>query len=112
MADRGINSTVINARFAKPLDSELILHVASSTRRLLTVEDNSLAGGVGSAVLQLVANSGSGSVKVECCGLSDEFVNHGPRKLLLAEFGLDANGITQRVTSLVGNTLVSIPKER
>ena len=112
LAERGIDCTVINARFAKPLDSEVILHVASSTRRLLTVEDNSLAGGVGSGVLQLVAHSGLDGVKVECCGLSDEFVEHGPRELLLAKFGLDANGITQRVTSLVGNTLVSIPTNR
>ena len=111
LAERGIKCTVINARFAKPMDSELILHASASTKRLLTVEDNCLVGGFGSSVLQLVAQSGLEGTKVECCGLSDEFIDHGPRKLLLAESGLDANGIVQRVMSLSGSTLADITAE-
>ncbi len=95
LAREGIQCSVANARFAKPLDLDLILWLATQTRRLLTVEDNALAGGFGSAVSQLVCRSGPDGVKVKSIGLPDVFVEHGPQEHIRAMLGLDANGIAR-----------------
>jgi 1-deoxy-D-xylulose-5-phosphate synthase len=94
----GISSTVINARFAKPLDSELLIALAGSVRLIVTVEDAYLAGGFGSAVLELLEENGiADKVKVVRMGVPDRIVTHGDPKLLLAKYGLDADGIYSRV---------------
>src|SRR5436190_20126335 len=94
----GIESTVINARFVKPLDSELIIALARSRRVIVTVEDAYLAGGFGSAVLELLEeNSLSDKVKVVRMGVPDRIVTHGDPKLLMAKYGLDADGIYSKV---------------
>ncbi|MEO6654918.1 MAG: 1-deoxy-D-xylulose-5-phosphate synthase [Pyrinomonadaceae bacterium] len=96
---RGIQSTVINARFVKPLDSELIIALAQSMRLLVTVEDAYLAGGFGSAVLELLEENGiSDKIKVVRMGVPDRIVTHGDPKLLMAKYGLDADGIYSKVT--------------
>ena len=95
----GIEATVINARFVKPLDSELIIALAQSMRLIVTVEDAYLAGGFGSAILELLEeNSLSDKIKVVRMGVPDRIVTHGDPKLLLAKYGLDADGIYSRVT--------------
>jgi len=95
----GIEATVINARFVKPLDSELIIALAQSMRLIVTVEDAYLAGGFGSAILELLEeNSLSGKIKVVRMGVPDRIVTHGDPKLLLAKYGLDVDGIYSRVT--------------
>ena len=94
----GIGSTVVNARFVKPLDSELIIALATSRRLLVTVEDAYLAGGFGSAVLELLEENGlSDKIKVVRMGVPDRIVTHGDPKLLLAKYGLDADGIYSKV---------------
>ncbi len=94
----GIESTVINARFVKPLDSELIIALARSRRVIVTVEDAYLAGGFGSAVLELLEeNSLSDKIKVVRMGVPDRIVTHGDPKLLMAKYGLDADGIYSKV---------------
>ena len=94
----GIDSTVINMRFVKPLDSELIIALAQTMRVLITVEDAYLAGGFGSAVLELLEENGlSDKIKVVRMGVPDRIVTHGDPKLLLAKYGLDADGIYTRV---------------
>lgn len=94
----GVASTVINARFVKPLDSELIIALAKSMRLIVTVEDAYLSGGFGSAVLELLEeNSLSDKIKVVRMGVPDRIVTHGDPKLLLAKYGLDADGIYSRV---------------
>ena len=94
----GIQSTVINARFVKPLDSELIIATARISRLIVTVEDAYLAGGFGSAILELLEeNSLSDKIKVVRMGVPDRIVTHGDPKLLMAEYGLDADGIYSRV---------------
>jgi len=99
LAKDGIESTVINARFVKPLDSELIIALAQSKRLLVTVEDAYLAGGFGSAVLEVLeANGLADRVKVVRLGVPDRIVTHGDPKLLLAKYGLDADGIYSKVT--------------
>lgn len=99
LAKDGIDATVINARFVKPLDSELILDIVASSRLIVTVEDAYLAGGFGSAVLELLEENGvSDKIKVVRMGVSDNIVTHGDPKLLLAQYGLDLNGIYARVS--------------
>jgi 1-deoxy-D-xylulose-5-phosphate synthase len=97
LTQSGIGCTVVNARFVKPLDSSLILDLARRTKRMVIVEENAMAGGFGSAVLEFLASSGTHDVDVELIGLPDEFVEHGPQRLLRANYGLDAEGIARRV---------------
>ena len=97
LAREGIDCTVVNARFAKPLDSKLILEQASRTGKLVTVEENALAGGFGSAVLQLLESSRLKGVRIECIGLPDEFIEHGPQELFRSMFDLDSEGISRRI---------------
>ena len=94
----GIEATVVNARFVKPLDGEAILRLARDFELIVTVEEAYLAGGFGSAVLELLeANGVQDKVKVIRMGVADEIVTHGDPKALLAEYGLDADGIAKRV---------------
>lgn len=99
LSKRGIDCGVVDARFAKPLDSDLIMGVASKTRRVVTIEENALAGGFGSAVLGVV--SSIAGVRVLRIGLPDEFIEHGSQKLLRASYNLDAEGIAARIESFL-----------
>jgi 1-deoxy-D-xylulose-5-phosphate synthase len=94
----GVASTVINARFVKPLDGALITSLVEGYRLIVTVEDAYLAGGFGSAVMELLEENGLiDKIKVVRMGVPDEIVPHGDPKLLLSKYGLDANGIYLRV---------------
>jgi len=95
LAERGVDAAVVNARFIKPLDRELVLNTAGAGR-LLTVEENA-AGGLGAAVLETLAEAGMGRVRVSCLTLPDRFVDHGPLPLLRSLCGLDAPGIVAHV---------------
>ncbi|HJZ78782.1 MAG TPA: 1-deoxy-D-xylulose-5-phosphate synthase [Pyrinomonadaceae bacterium] len=98
LAKEGIETTVINARFVKPLDSGLLLAVAKTKRLIVTVEEAYLAGGFGAAVLELLEENGlQDKVRVVRMGIPDRIVTHGDAKLLLAKYGLDADGIYTRV---------------
>jgi 1-deoxy-D-xylulose-5-phosphate synthase len=97
LAREGIECAVLNARFAKPLDEELILDLAARTKRVVTVEENALAGGFGNAVLQLLESSSREGIKVECIGLPDKFIEHGPQELYRSLFDLSPEGIYGRV---------------
>jgi 1-deoxy-D-xylulose-5-phosphate synthase len=92
LAEDGIQCSVVNARFAKPLDSDLILGLAKDTGCLVTVEENALSGGFGSAVLQLVQAEGPADVQVESIGLPDRF---GDQETLRSTFNLDSGGIAR-----------------
>jgi 1-deoxy-D-xylulose-5-phosphate synthase len=97
LAGDGIECSVVNARFAKPLDSALILELAKKARRLITVEENALTGGFGNAVLHLLAQSNLSQIKVECLGLPGQFIEHGHPDLFRAKFDLDSAGIRRRI---------------
>ncbi|HEX78052.1 MAG TPA: 1-deoxy-D-xylulose-5-phosphate synthase [Dehalococcoidia bacterium] len=99
LAQKGIRAGVINARFAKPLPAPLILEQARSSRWLVTVEENVLAGGFGSSILRLLKGAHIEGIKVECLGIGDEFVEQGPSRLLRARYGLDAQGIARSILS-------------
>jgi len=98
LAKEKIEVTVVNARFVKPLDAQLLLALAQTTRLIVTVEEAYLSGGFGSAVLELLEENGlQDKVKVVRMGIPDRLVSHGDPKLLLAKYGLDADGIYTRV---------------
>lgn len=105
LASEGIDCAVVNARFAKPLDSELILELASK-KRLLTVEENALAGGFGSAVLELLSEAESVNVKIERLGLPDRFIEHGSQEIFRSLFKLDAEGIARHIKASFPELLV------
>jgi 1-deoxy-D-xylulose-5-phosphate synthase len=97
LAPKGIEATVVNARYAKPLDSELILSLAGHTKRMVTVEENTLSGGFGSGVIELLQESGINDVQVKSLGIPDEFVEQGSQAILRSKYGLDAEGIARQV---------------
>jgi 1-deoxy-D-xylulose-5-phosphate synthase len=101
LRDRGVAATVVNARFVKPLDRELLLDVAERVRRIVTIEDQALMGGFGSAVLELFEEADMRAVEVRRLGLPDMFIEHGAQKLLRQQHGLDPEGVAQRVLAFV-----------
>jgi len=100
---RGIDATVINARFAKPLDTELILDVARHTKKMVIVEENVLSGGSGAAVLELLEQAGVSDVKVKRLGIPDEFVTHGKQDFLRSLYHLDALGIAKECVDFLAH---------
>ena len=96
LEEKGIKAALINARFVKPLDEELILDWASRTGRVVTLEESALVGGFGSAVLELLAREEQ-LVSVLTLGLPDRFVTHGTQQELRRELGLDASSVASRV---------------
>ena len=101
LVQQGYSATVVNARFVKPLDENLILTLAASHGRVLTVEENVLAGGFGSAVLELLADRDLFGVAVKRLGIPDTFVEHGSQDILRQKYGLDAAGILQGALTLL-----------
>jgi 1-deoxy-D-xylulose-5-phosphate synthase len=96
LAPEGVNCWVINGRFVKPLDKDLILSVAASVRLIVTVEENAVRGGFGSAVAQLLLENDI-VVPVAILGLPDRFLGHATRQELLTEVGLSPEGIAGTV---------------
>lgn len=95
LAKEGIDVGVINARFVKPLDNEAILTAVKECPFVLTVEEAALAGGFGSAVLEMLADAGLDSSGVQRVGIPDRFIGHGERNELLSDLCLDSGGIVK-----------------
>jgi len=96
----GIPVRVINARFVKPLDGELICLAARELKRVITVEEDALMGGFGSAVLELFAEKGVSGVSVRRLGVPDEFAPHATQKELRRMYGIDAAGIAATIREM------------
>ncbi len=101
LKDQGINCTVINARFVKPLDTDLLLDLAGKVRMIFTVEENVLQGGFGSAVIEALQDAGR-TVPVHRIGIPDRFIEQGTQKELRRAYGLDAEGIAATVQKTLG----------
>ena len=97
LAEHGIACGVVNPIFVKPLDVDLLLASARSAGRIVTVEENVLAGGFGSAVLETLAEAGMDHVPVHRIGMPDSFVEHGTAVAQRHRLQLDAEGIAERV---------------
>jgi 1-deoxy-D-xylulose-5-phosphate synthase len=96
LANKGLSCTVVNARFIKPLDAETILDAIYNSNGVVTLEENVLAGGFGSAILELMANEGLRQ-KVLRIGLEDDFVTHGKVNILKEVYGLTPEKILLRI---------------
>ncbi len=99
LAEHGIACGVVNPIFVKPLDVDLLLASARSAGRIVTVEENVLAGGFGSAVLEALTEAGMEDVPVHRIGMPDSFVEHGTAVAQRHRLQLDAEGIAERVLS-------------
>ena len=102
----GIKTSVLNARFMKPLDSETILKLAKKINNVLVIEENAKSSGLGSSVCELFAEEGMERINLKLIGIKDEFVTHGTQKELREKYGLNAEGIAEAVKNMLGkNTL-------
>ncbi|NPA94533.1 MAG: 1-deoxy-D-xylulose-5-phosphate synthase [Thermodesulfobacteria bacterium] len=97
----GIEAAVINARFVKPLDVKLLDKTAKECGKVVTIEENVLKGGFGSAILEELSNMGLEQVKVKRLGLPDRFVEHGSQELLRKQVGLDVDSVVKASKELV-----------
>lgn len=100
MEDSGIFATVVNARFVRPLDAELILPLAQRIGKVITVEDGVLMGGFGSAILEMFADYGLTKVQVKRLGIPDQFIDHGDVNALYHLCGCDADAIVREGSKL------------
>jgi 1-deoxy-D-xylulose-5-phosphate synthase len=106
LAAHGLSTTVADARFAKPLDQELVLRLARDHEVLVTVEEGSI-GGFGAHVLQFLAERGllDRGLKVRCLCLPDSFIDQDTPERMYARAGLNAASITTKVTEALGKTM-------
>jgi len=96
-----LNLSVVNMRFIKPLDEDLIQQMVSTHLNIVTIEDNTLIGGAGSAILEFL-NQKQIQTRCLCLGLTDQFPSHGSREQVLKGYGLDSTGIRHSITKFLG----------
>ncbi len=97
LSRKGIESTVVNARFIKPLDAEMLEELARGTKKLFTIEEGITDGGFGSAVLEFFEREKLRGVKIRCLGLPDEFIEHGAREELLRKYHLAPDEVASTI---------------
>ena len=102
LAEQGISAGVVNIRFVKPLDTELLVKTALQCKNIVTLEEGTVEGGAGSAVLEELNDNGLvGKVKVLNLGIPDKYIPHGDKKLLLRDIGLDHDSIVKRIAEFL-----------
>ncbi len=109
LKEKGIRATVINARFVKPLDRDLILGEARRTGQIVTVEENALQGGFGSAVLELLEEERLTGIRVKRVGIPDRYIEQGSQAQLRKDLGLDAAGIAATVEAFLAGKNKTAP---
>lgn len=100
--EAGRSIAVINARFVKPIDEELIAEWANKTKKIITVEENVIQGGFGSAVLEVLCKWGIKDCKVQNIGLPDRFIEHGDQQFLRDKYGVTAKHIYEAIDKMLG----------
>ena len=105
LLEEGIRVAVVNARWAKPLDEEMILRLAEGTKRMVTIEDHVVAGGFGSAVLELLERHAIHDVNLRVIGLPDTFVEHGAVTILKELYGLSSAHIKEVILGQFGSSI-------
>lgn len=105
LSAEGIEATVVNCRFLKPYDREVLGRVLAETRTVLTVEEGALSNGFGAFIHREIADDAGlpAPTRFGTHGLPDHFLEHGPRKVLLEEVGLDPDGIVRRARLLLAS---------
>ena len=104
LRQQGLNIGVVNARFAKPVDHEVVSRAIRECRFVMTVEEGTLMGGFGSAVLEVASDRGLDTSRIMRLGIPDQFIEHGERAELLADLQLDAPGIAQACREMAQRT--------
>ncbi|MBI4335340.1 MAG: 1-deoxy-D-xylulose-5-phosphate synthase, partial [Candidatus Omnitrophica bacterium] len=103
----GIEASVINARYAAPIDKAFIKSLASKGMSIVTIEEGITDGGFGSRVLEFIQESGFENIKLKRLGFPDKFIEHAKRDELLKDYGLNAEGIAYSIKELIGNRVKS-----
>lgn len=98
---QGVHATVVNARYVKPVDADMILEIARQTHHILTIEENTLSGGFGSYVTDIIEQAGIINVTINSLGLPDKFIEHGTQNFLRSKYSLDTKGIVKKVLSIL-----------
>jgi 1-deoxy-D-xylulose-5-phosphate synthase len=111
LRQEGLDIGVVNARFAKPLDKTTILRALEELPLVITVEEGTLEGGFGSAVLEAANAAGLDSRNLLRLGLPDRFVEHGERSELLADLGLDVDGLCRNVRQALDRNAETLQKK-
>lgn len=101
LEEKGVSAAVVNARFVKPLDTGLLIKLARRIPNLVTIEENSIQGGFGAAVLELFSDEGIEGINFKRLGIPDRFIEHDTQSALAAKLGLDANGIAREAGELL-----------
>lgn len=107
LQNEGIDAEVVNARFVKPLDKEMLVSILGQFDKIITVEENALLGGFGSAVLEFAEAHNINRVMIKRMGIPDVFIQHGSRNQLLSILGLTNDGIIQMVKTILKPNAVS-----
>ncbi len=102
LQNQGINTTIINARFVKPLDTELLVKYAKKIKKIITVEEHVLDGGFGSAVLEMFNDNGVTNICLKRIGIKDRFVEHGPQDILKHDYEIDHQAVIKAAIKLHG----------
>ncbi len=105
LKNKSINTTIINARFVKPLDAALIIKYASKIKKIITVEEHVLDGGFGSAVLEMLVDNGVTDINLKRIGIKDRFVEHGPQDILKHDYKIDSQAIINTALKLHGTSI-------
>ena len=107
LALSGLDATVVDARFAKPIDAILMAQLAAEHELLVTVEEGVLAGGFGSAVWESLNENGLDSARILRIGLPDRYVTHGTPAILHAEVGFTGKRIAERIEAAVAQRAIA-----
>jgi 1-deoxy-D-xylulose-5-phosphate synthase len=108
LASRGIQAEVVNCRFLKPYDRDVLKDVAERHRRVITIEEGAVVNGFGAHMAkELSALASERTIEVRCLGLPDRFIEHGAREVLLRDLGLDAEGITTEARRMIGGAVTA-----
>ena len=102
LKEQEINATIINARFVKPLDEQLLTEYAKKIKKIITVEEHVLDGGFGSAVIEMFMDKGVSNFDLKRVGIKDIFVEHGPQNILKQDYEIDYNAIVKAALKLLG----------
>ena len=105
LKEQGIFATIINARFVKPLDSDLIVELSIKIKKIIIVEEHVLDGGFGSAVLEMLADKGVTGFFLKRIGIKNIFVEHGPQNILRKDYEIDGDAIVKAAIDLHGKTI-------
>jgi 1-deoxy-D-xylulose-5-phosphate synthase len=103
LSKNGISATVVDCRFVKPLDVDMIASLVKKIPRVITVEENVRQGGFGSAVIECLSDQGLNNFSLMRLGIPDVFVEHGSQDLLRSKFGIDSNGIINAAQKILNS---------